>query len=120
MCEGSMVTLNCNVTGNPSPFVAWISASGTVLQNSTNITSYRISHVTKTDEENYICQANNIVGEDVGSTIIRDVQSKFDIKASIRNFVFHFQMFYATCFCTLFYQEYICLKRKCRLKSQFL
>ena len=77
MCEGSKATLYCDVTGNPVPFVAWINASGIVLQNSTNITSYTILEVTRNDEGNYTCKASNTVGEDIGSTGILDVQCRF-------------------------------------------
>ena len=76
MCKGSEVTLHCDVTGNPSPYVAWIDASGTVLQNSTNVTSYTISDVTRIDEGNYTCSASNIAGKDVNSTRIHDVLCK--------------------------------------------
>ena len=65
------------VTGNPTPYVAWISASGTVLQNSTNVTSYTISLVMRNDEGNYTCKASNTVGEDIDITSILDVQCKF-------------------------------------------
>ena len=77
VCEESQVTLYCNVTGKPSPFVAWINASGTVLQNSTSITSYTIPQVMRNDEGNYTCKASNTVGEAVDSTSILDVQCKF-------------------------------------------
>ena len=70
------MTLYCDVTGNPSPYVAWISASGRVLQNSTNVTSYTISEVTR-NEGNYTCKASNTVGEDNESTSLLDVQCKF-------------------------------------------
>ena len=75
-CEGNKVTLNCNVTGNPTPYVAWMDANGTVLQNSTNVTSYTISEVTRNYEGNYTCEATNPVGEDVASTSLLDVQCK--------------------------------------------
>ena len=74
--EGNKVTLNCNVTGNPTPYVAWMDANGTVLQNSTNVTSYTISEVTRNYEGNYTCEATNPVGEDVASTSLLDVQCK--------------------------------------------
>ena len=77
VCEGCSVTLNCNVSGHPSPYVAWINEKGAVLQNSTNVTSYRISEVTRKEEGEYICKASNTVGEDVASTGILDVQCKF-------------------------------------------
>ena len=70
------MTIYCDVTGNPSPYVAWINASGTVLQNSTTIISYTISQVTR-NEGNYTCKANNRVGEDIKSTGFLDVQCKF-------------------------------------------
>ena len=76
-CEGDKVTLHCNVTGNPSPYVTWINGNGNVFQNSTNVTSYTISEVTRNDEGNYTCKASNTVGENVGSTNILDVQCKF-------------------------------------------
>ena len=75
-CEGNKVTFNCNVTGNPTPYVAWMDANGTVLQNSTNVTSYTISEVTRNYEGNYTCEATNPVGEDVASTSLLDVQCK--------------------------------------------
>ena len=77
VCEESQVTLHCDATGNPVPYVAWIDASERVLQNSTNITSYTISQVTRNDEGNYTCKAGNTVGEDISSTNIMDVQCKF-------------------------------------------
>ena len=77
VCERSQVTLHCDATGNPSPFVAWISAIGTVLQHSTNVTSYTISQVMRNDEGNYTCKASNTVGEDIDSTGILDVQCRF-------------------------------------------
>ena len=72
------MTLNCSATGYPSPYVAWINASGTVLQNSTNVTSYTISEVTRNDEGNYTCSASNTAGKHVDSTGTLDVQSKLD------------------------------------------
>ena len=77
VCEGSQVTLYCEITGKPSPFVAWISANGTVLQNSTSVTSYTISQVMRNDEGNYTCKASNAIGEDFNSTSILDVQCKY-------------------------------------------
>ena len=76
-CEGNKVTLNCNVTGNPTPYVAWMNVNGTVLQNSTIRTGYTISEVTRNDEGNYTCKATNTVGEDVAYTNILDVQCEF-------------------------------------------
>ena len=76
-CEGNKVTLNCNVTGNPTPYVAWMNVNGTVLQNSTIRTGYTISEVTRKDEGNYTCKATNTVGEDVAYTNISDVQCEF-------------------------------------------
>ena len=69
------MTLNCSATGYPSPHVAWINASGTVLQNSTTVTSYTIPQVTR-NEGNYTCSASNTAGKDVDSTRILDVQCK--------------------------------------------
>ena len=77
VCEGSKASLHCDVTGNPSPNVVWINASGTVLQNSANVTSYTIYQVMRNDEGNYTCKASNTVGEDIDSTSILDVQCKF-------------------------------------------
>lgn len=65
--NGQTVTLQCDATGVPTPYVSW-SKGGVQLQNST-VTSYSIPSITSMKAGSYVCRATNPFGS-VSHTIV--------------------------------------------------
>ena len=80
-CEGGLVSLSCIASGKPTPYVAWLNETGTVIQNSTAF-SYWISNVTRKDKGNYTCVASSEAGKDVKSGILQ-IHCEFTITAIV-------------------------------------
>ena len=68
--EGHKVSLNCQVTGQPTPTVTWRKAVGHVSNERSRVFNGRleITNMTKTDGGDYICSAKNILNEDSAHT----------------------------------------------------
>ena len=79
--RGSHVELVCSVEGNPPPYVAWINATGSVLQNktvsSTVNTNYIIQSVSSINIGTYRCETRNKYGNDSKETTITDVFGEY-------------------------------------------
>ena len=73
VCEGSMVTLSCNATGNPTPNITWTRAfdNGTdsALLLPVGDGRYVINNVMRGSNETYRCAADNGVGDPVNRTV---------------------------------------------------
>ena len=73
MTEGSSVTLPiCHVSGYPSPVVTWRKSSGQLPQGRVqyNDSTLKIFDVRKTDSDNYVCTASNLLGKAIGKTLL--------------------------------------------------
>ena len=71
VAEGSNVTLpTCHVTGHPIPVVRWSKAYSQLPHEraQSNSTALRLFHVSRTDSDNYLCTASNILGSVVRRT----------------------------------------------------
>ena len=71
--EGESVPLVCVVTGHPSPMVTWTKDGKTVGANGTAT----IVKSTRGDAGDYICTANNDVGESKTVTVTVEITCKF-------------------------------------------
>ena len=77
--KGARVELNCSVEGDPLPYVAWINVTdGSVLLNSTVVTSYIIPNVSSFHNGTYRCVAENRYGKDSKETTVIDVLCEYD------------------------------------------
>ena len=70
--EGDSVSLYCNDSGFPRPFVAWSKIGSGVISRDRWL---KITNITKADRGQYQCFANNTCGSDVKFTSI-NVQCK--------------------------------------------
>ncbi|KAL9969356.1 hypothetical protein ACROYT_G021561 [Oculina patagonica] len=81
---GSNVTLPvCHVTGYPRPVVTWVKPFGQLPQGRVeyNDSALKIFNVRKTDSDNYVCTASNLLGKAVGKTLLVVVSlPKFTVK----------------------------------------
>ena len=84
--EGDNVTLSCNVDGNPVPAVSWTRNGFHVETNSNSRISFSegnkqltITNVKRTDNGNYLCVANNSLGNATSDAAKLDVQCKYSI-----------------------------------------
>ena len=69
--EGSDALLVCEVEGNPTPFVTWMSPNGTILQNRTSGMNLTLSSVSRYMNGTYRCNATNKVGSDAQGVSLR-------------------------------------------------
>ena len=84
---GSNYTVNCTYVSNPPPNVTW-EHNGTVLESNEYITintqstysELRISLQGLQNSGNYLCKAQNILGNDTSSTVSLTVQGKLIIQ----------------------------------------
>ena len=80
VCEGSLVTLSCNTTGNPTPGINWTRA----FDNGTDSAplrpvvdgKYDMSNITRSSNGTYRCTADNGVGDAVNQTVKVTVRCK--------------------------------------------
>ena len=71
--EGSDVTLpTCHVTGHPTPLVTWKKAFGQLPQGrvESNSSVLTLLDVRRSDSDNYVCTATNILGTVVQKTLL--------------------------------------------------
>ena len=71
--EGSDVTLpTCHVTGHPTPLVTWNKAFGQLPQGrvESNSSVLTLLDVRRSDSDNYVCTATNILGRVVQRTLL--------------------------------------------------
>ena len=71
--EGSDVTLpTCHVTGHPTPLVTWKKAFGLLPQGrvESNSSVLTLLDVRRSDSDNYVCTATNILGTVVQRTLL--------------------------------------------------
>ena len=71
--KGSDITLPvCHVTGYPRPLVTWVKPFGQLPQGRVryNDSTLRIFDVRKTDSDNYVCTASNLLGKAIGKTLL--------------------------------------------------
>ena len=82
--KGSDITLPvCHVTGYPRPQVTWVKPFGQLPQERVqyNDSTLRIFDVRKTDSDNYVCTASNLLGKAIGKTLLLVVSlPEFTIK----------------------------------------
>ena len=79
-CEGSLVTLSCNATGNPTPNISWTK----VEDNGTDsapllpamVGKYVMSNIQRSVNGTYRCTADNGVGAPVNRTVRVKVECK--------------------------------------------
>lgn len=71
--KGSDITLPvCHVTGYPRPQVTWIKPFGQLPQGRVqyNDSALKIFGVRKSDSDNYVCTASNLLGKAIGKTLL--------------------------------------------------
>lgn len=71
--KGSDITLPvCHVTGYPRPQVTWVKPFGQLPQGRVqyNDSTLKIFDVRKTDSDNYVCTASNLLGKAIGKTLL--------------------------------------------------
>lgn len=71
--KGSDITLPvCHVTGYPRPQITWVKPFGQLPQGRVryNDSTLKIFDVRKTDSDNYVCTASNLLGKSVGKTLL--------------------------------------------------
>ena len=71
--EGSDVTLpTCHVTGHPTPLVTWNKAFGHLPQGrvESNSSILTLLDVRRSDSDNYVCTATNVLGTVVQRTLL--------------------------------------------------
>lgn len=71
--KGSDITLPiCHVTGYPRPHVTWVKPFGQLPQGRVqyNDSTLRIFDVRKSDSDNYVCTASNLLGKAIGKTLL--------------------------------------------------
>ncbi len=79
VCNGSMVTLNCNATGKPTPSINWtiVWENGTDSEPLSVVDgSYVMSNVKKRSNATYRCTAYNGVGDPVNRAVKVRVRCK--------------------------------------------
>ena len=72
ICEGSMVTLNCNATGKPTPNITWtrVWENGTDSEQLQVVDgNYVMSNIKRSSNGTYRCTAYNGVGDPVNRTV---------------------------------------------------
>ena len=84
--EGNNVTLSCNAAANPAPTISWIRDGSLVNSTINSRISFSednkqltITNVSRTDNGEYQCVAENRVGSDTSKSASLDVQCKFNI-----------------------------------------
>ena len=60
--ETSSVTLYCNATGNPTPYLQWFNGSKPVSSTSENSVTWVVANISKLNRGDYQCIANNTIG----------------------------------------------------------
>ena len=71
--KGSDITLPvCHVAGYPRPQVTWVKPFGQLPQGRVqyNDSTLKIFDVRKTDSDNYVCTASNLLGKAIGKTLL--------------------------------------------------
>ena len=71
--RGSDITLPvCHVTGFPRPQVSWVKPFGQLPQGRVqyNDSALKIFDVRKSDSDNYVCAASNLLGKAIGKTLL--------------------------------------------------
>ena len=74
LTEGANTTLYCNVTGNPTPSVAWIRKETNKIASSNNV--LHITDVQRNQSGDYECLAWNGIGDNSTNSCFVDVQCK--------------------------------------------
>ena len=84
--EGKNVTLFCNASGNPPLKLSWTIDGSPVnaianhrISLSSNKTELTITNVSRMDSGQYLCEANNIIGNAISNVAKLDVQCKFTV-----------------------------------------
>ena len=72
LTEGGNVTLSCNASGIPSPFVSWIKVGS---NQRTNETVLVLTNINRSEAGEYRCEASNLCFSASESAVI-DVQCK--------------------------------------------
>ena len=81
-----MVTLSCNASGDPVPTISWtrdatiISTSGdSRISFGAENKELTITNVSRADEGEYRCEANNSLGNATSNAAFLNVQCKFSL-----------------------------------------
>ena len=73
ICEGAMVTLSCNGTGNPTPSITWTRAFDNGTDSAPLLPvvdgKYVMSNIMRSSNGTYRCTADNGVGDPVHRTV---------------------------------------------------
>ena len=81
VCEGTMVKLNCNATGKPTPSITWTQAfdNGTDSAPLLRVVDgkYVINNIMRSSNGIYRCTADNGVGDPVNRTVRVTVRCKW-------------------------------------------
>ena len=80
VCEGSLVTLNCNATGIPMPNITWTKVEGSSTDSAPPLPAvdgkYVLSDIQRSASGTYRCTADNGVGVPVNRTVSVKVECK--------------------------------------------
>ena len=79
-CEGSLVTLSCNATGNPTPNISWTKVEDNGTDSAPLLPAmdgkYVMSNIQRSAHGTYRCTADNGVGAPVNRTVKVKVECK--------------------------------------------
>ena len=88
--EGSNFTFpTCHVTGHPKPVVTWKRSFGQLPQGrvQSNNSVIKLFDVQKSDSDNYLCTATNLLGSAVKRTVLVVVSlPRFTVKPTVKFF----------------------------------
>ena len=72
--EGNIVTLYCNVTGNPTPKIAWTKDGNNTVLNVGE--SFTVNNITRQQDGDYTCKVGNGIGSEDSATVSVTVHCK--------------------------------------------
>lgn len=77
--ESGTISLFCNATGLPKPFITWKRLNGKVIGSGELLT---VANINRTDSGLYICTASNGVLESAAANSSVNVQCKYQLMSS--------------------------------------